>query len=938
MRGREQEWRTVLGFLHRAEQGCGGVLLIEGEHGTGKSLLLAETGGAAAARGFAVVTAAADEFGQLMPLAPLLTALTDPRDALKTGPLHHDMTDIRTWLVGRLRSRLRDKAHAGPVLVGVDDLQWADSLTLRALRALPQELASCPVLWAVARRSGARGGEAARLFGLLEADGAARICLPPLREEEVAALVTDALGSVPNAGLLTLAAGASGNPLLLSELVAGLRDEDSVRIVGGHATLVSAHLPWRILAAVQRRLAGLSRRAWQLLETAAVLGPSFELEDAAEMLGEPPAALLLPLGEALEAGVLVTTKDTIMFRHDLERQSVAESMPTPVRRALHRQFGEILAERGGFAVAAAAHLIEGARPGDTRALRGLDRAAKEILPFSPQAAADIAARTLKLTPLADADRCDRIVAAIDSLTFAGRLAEAAEIARTALTAPLPGTCCARVRCALSAVLYLWGQLAQAAAEAEQVLTESAIPDPVREIAEIALLHALAELHDGRRGAGQAEAILAMQQQHGNDVIVAALVVLAAARRDAGRITEALALSREAVRRTDGRLLQPYRPMAQLRLAEMLVDLGKPDEAAGVLEAGQAGLAGQITRAPRSGILRARMRLAAGCLDDATAEAEAALHAADSLGAHLDASLALTVLGVIALRRGDIHAAEQHLRSGDARLPEEMRTRRDARRDVLAAQIAELRNGPQAAAHLLAGIYSELPRCRWLLLAEPACAAWLTRFALAAGDRRSAERIAIAAAGLARDSQLSAAITASAAHARGILDRDPASLEQAARDHADPWARASAAEDLAVRFLQDGDNNGAIAVLDQAVDGYEQIGARRDAARIRRRLRSLGVRRRHWACHDRPITGWASLTDTERATSELVSQGLTNQQVADQMFISVHTVAFHLRQVFRKLEIRSRVELTRLAVEQGRRPPGGHPRSNAAPRQPAVGQA
>jgi DNA-binding CsgD family transcriptional regulator len=68
-------------------------------------------------------------------------------------------------------------------------------------------------------------------------------------------------------------------------------------------------------------------------------------------------------------------------------------------------------------------------------------------------------------------------------------------------------------------------------------------------------------------------------------------------------------------------------------------------------------------------------------------------------------------------------------------------------------------------------------------------------------------------------------------------------------------------------------------------------------------------------HDR----WFSLTGTECTVSELVSQGLTNQQVADQMFISVHTVAFHLRKVFRKLGISSRVELARIAVGQRRAP-------------------
>jgi DNA-binding CsgD family transcriptional regulator len=64
-------------------------------------------------------------------------------------------------------------------------------------------------------------------------------------------------------------------------------------------------------------------------------------------------------------------------------------------------------------------------------------------------------------------------------------------------------------------------------------------------------------------------------------------------------------------------------------------------------------------------------------------------------------------------------------------------------------------------------------------------------------------------------------------------------------------------------------------------------------------------------------GWASLTDIERATTRLGAEGLTDQQIADQLFISTYTVAFHLRQVFRKLDIRSRVDLARIALEHAR---------------------
>ena len=156
------------------------------------------------------------------------------------------------------------------------------------------------------------------------------------------------------------------------------------------------------------------------------------------------------------------------------------------------------------------------------------------------------------------------------------------------------------------------------------------------------------------------------------------------------------------------------------------------------------------------------------------------------------------------------------------------------------------------------------------------------------------------------------------HAAGVFGGDHARLERAFALHDDPWARASAAEDLGALAV-DVRRKAAVSWLDRALDAYVSSGAERDAARIRHKLRRLGVRRKHWHAMKRPETGWESLTQTERSVAGLVATGLTNQQVADQMFISTHTVAFHLRQVFRKLSIRSRVELARAAVER----PGQH---------------
>jgi DNA-binding CsgD family transcriptional regulator len=136
-----------------------------------------------------------------------------------------------------------------------------------------------------------------------------------------------------------------------------------------------------------------------------------------------------------------------------------------------------------------------------------------------------------------------------------------------------------------------------------------------------------------------------------------------------------------------------------------------------------------------------------------------------------------------------------------------------------------------------------------------------------------------------------------------------------REHTALWIRASSAETRAVDSAGLGLREGTVSHYREALACYDEIGSSRDSARVRLLLRDLGVRVRHWTYEQRPVSGWASLTSTETQISDLVALGLTNRQVASEMFISAHTVAFHLRQVFRKLNIRSRVELARLAVER-----------------------
>jgi predicted ATPase len=260
--------------------------------------------------------------------------------------------DVPMWWIGQIRAQLTQRAAANPVLVCVDDVQWSCDATLAALRGLPRELRQHPVAWILAR-SNAPHDDARHLFDLLEKDGAGRVSLPRLGLDAVTALLTDALGAPPDPGLLALAESAAGNPSLLAELVAGLREDVAVRVTDGRAILASGQLPGRMRHIAHRRLDGLGEQARSLFVTAAALGPSFLLEDAAMMLGQTPAALLPAVEELMAVGILGAAEDEFSFRHELLRRAVHDTIPPPGLRALHRQYGQLLLRRGGAGEGAA---------------------------------------------------------------------------------------------------------------------------------------------------------------------------------------------------------------------------------------------------------------------------------------------------------------------------------------------------------------------------------------------------------------------------------------------------------------------------------------------------------------------------------------------------------------------------------------------------------
>jgi DNA-binding CsgD family transcriptional regulator len=195
---------------------------------------------------------------------------------------------------------------------------------------------------------------------------------------------------------------------------------------------------------------------------------------------------------------------------------------------------------------------------------------------------------------------------------------------------------------------------------------------------------------------------------------------------------------------------------------------------------------------------------------------------------------------------------------------------------------------------------------------------LVHIALAVEDDELVDRACESASHRAQLNPAVPSVVAAAAHTRGLAHRILADISRAIElleDGLRPLALAAALEDFAVLSVEDGHTDEAVEAFGRALETFAETGANWDAGRIRGRLRSLGVRRR-LVTAQRPRSGWESITESELAVVRLVAQGLSNRDAAERLFVSRHTINAHLRSIFLKLDINSRVELARMASLRG----------------------
>jgi DNA-binding NarL/FixJ family response regulator len=919
----------------------GGVLVVEGGAGIGKTALLDAECRRAGAAGYEVLRARGSElemafaFGVVRQLFErrVADADADERDQLLVGPasaawplLSGELGDTPAddtsfavlhglyWLAANL-------AASKALVIAVDDAHWADDPSLRWLAYLAPRVEGLALSLLVALRPGEPALAETSLLALrAEAETVVRPRLLSL--DAVGSIVRTSLGSEVSDELCEAVARASGgNPFYVRELLRTVDLDSRPAAELDPAELVvrgGEDMARRVVARVRR----LDPQALRLSQALAVLGDGCELRHAAAVAGmEMGSALRLAAG--LVRLEVLAQDEPPRFLHPIVREAVDASLSSDERDSVHRAAARLLHADGAPAGKVAAHLVHVRPTGDPWVLDRLREAARGAIERgAPQAGAELLRRALAEPP-----------------SSATRVAVVREIGR-AETLAGSETACARLEEALSLAVdgRERAEIALELAEAYANVFRWADAVDVSE-------RALAQL-------GDADEDLAARLE--GELVVAGL-------RDARRASHVLpVLERLSSRQLEEGPAEAYavgRGIALWLAGRPAEEVARPLQAAferagpGVenwdlrapglwvliqadgFEAAEKTLESMLAEAHRSGSARGLfvtyatlglLKLRLGALPEADAAARVALRVLEATDFVQGLPLVATVLAEIAVEAGQLEEAQALLK----RLPREglpatlgtvlipaARGRLFLGQDRPGDALAEF----EACLALLSaevwGMEMHANVFRWadarsgaalalLRLGERERARELAEAELVDARAFAAPRavgIALRAAGLAFGGEHGLELLGQSVAALGS---SPALLE-----------RAHSLAELGAALRRAGHRAAAREPLAEALDLAARCGARPLAARAREELKATGARpRREWR------TGLEALTPSELRVVRLAAEGKTNREIAHALYVTMKTVEGHLARAYRKLEISGRGELPQvLEVEKTRVP-------------------
>jgi DNA-binding NarL/FixJ family response regulator len=910
--GRDKEVERIAALVAAAREGRSGALVVRGEPGIGKTALLEHARSLAGddmlvleARGIEAeselpFSGLGDIAGPLLHLRPQLP----PVQALALGQalaLEDSGTPPRFAVPAALLGLLGTAAEERPLLVLVDDAQWLDAPSVEAVVFAARRLRDEGVALVLTIRDATPGLD-------VDTSGLDVVRPEPLSDREAATLLRQAHGDrVRGTVAADVATAASGNPLALLELPTALSDAQ----LAGREALPPVLPPGETVAySFRRRLGELPESARQALLVAAAGQDEdlTELTHAMDRLGLEEGAL----DPAEAAGMVAIEGGRVRFRHPLVRSAAYHLASAPARRAAHRALAE--GARDG-APSRAWHLAAAAVSADEGVAQDLEAAANDARRRGGHGSAARAfARSAEMTPEAG-ERARRLMEAAVESQIAGELDRAQALCDEGLALdgdPVIAALLHRVR---AGVRIRAGHPIDGLAE---MVEASAAIEPAVPVAAAAML---LEASLGQLASGPIVDTVWMADRArvlaGDDPALGALAdtVIGEALMATGEPTG----GEEHLARSAPVLLEVEPPpgawdvvalnahgsmwLEQMERAERVV--------AHVIDRGRAdGALGQLAY-PLS--IRAQLRFRQGRWPEALADADEAERASADTGQETMLALALCV-------RTHIEAG---LGNGD-----DARAFAERVRELLARNatftftpylqaglgVLALSEGDHelAARELLAGIEAA-ERIGFTMPGQEVLSPDVVEALCGAGDAEGAQAAYDRLARHLSEDQ-PPTVRAQFARARAFLARDAeatAAFEEALELHAQgdntfEEARTRLACGERLRHAGRDALEPAQEQLGLALETFERLGAKAWAARTSAELEATGVARKH-----EPAAIAELLTPHELQVAMVVAGGATNKEAAAALFLSPKTVEHHLGQIYKKLSLSSRTELTAL---------------------------
>ena len=917
--GREHELASLRSALGGTSS-TGRFVAVLGEAGIGKTALI-DAGLAALPRSTLVLRASGDAMARRHTHRLLLDALAP----VLTDEDRQAMTGQAEYAVGERLHSVIDRLVATPLVLVLEDLQWADPASLGLLARLSRTLEQIPLVVIGSLRTQAQHETAPALDHLLsvlsERELLDTVVLGPLSDLTCMAITEQLTGGRVEGVLAERLAAAGGNPLFLTEMVRALLRDDAVTIGPDRVALLDAPAgPSPSLSMViMRYLSHLGAPARELLASAALLGTRFPVAQLRIVADRPMSALVPMLREALAAGILEeTTHEMLRFRHSLIQAVLLNDLPAVVRAELHREIAIRLEAAQVGPAMVAEHLLRA--PAAAQDAPWLLRLADQ----SATAAPDTATRLWHLVESVTAEDDPQHATARAGLAFAalreGRIVEAGEIAEGTVERDAPSATLVKLATVRTHTLMLRHRHVEAR-DAADAYAVSEVLEPAARAEQLAFASwprlLLGDLAGARRVAQEAAAFGAEVGSRGAEVYALTLQGLMADCR--GDLADAVRLLSEAVAKVDRHpSLTGIETFPHAQLAVALADVDRTDD---VITQLHRGLEVSAAFDYRTGVLATHV-LGAHALSHSgnLADVAAELDAHGSLVGPMEVRLDLPVRGLWAhvLEHQQGPEAAREWAEGLDPVPDRTswagrgrawswRGRSQLERargdlagtfEVLWAGWEEFRAGEMLMDSAELGL--DLVDLARTVAADGASDPVIAR------DR--AHEVVEVLTALADHNAPVTHLRATALAVRGVAMDDPESLADAEAlmgttvrhlDH----ARVAELAAMALRMHR----QRARRLAETALRVYAEVGADHDVTRARSAFLQAGIRVASTP-RDRPRTGWESLTRTEERIARHLATGETNPEIAESLFVSRRTVESHVSNVLAKLGLRSRTEV------------------------------